>query len=142
MYLVEGPKVLYRLALSALKLYAVHGAVSADTPLHSQVSVLLCTLPEKEKTQWFHDAFSIQLTSWSKLLSTWTSQLSSVKYSGGSDHHDGPLPLPTYHRKIVSDKSSEILTDETWPLVWSWLPEWITCERPECVFRSSRDGYK
>lgn len=139
MYLVEGPKVLYRLALSALKLYALHGAVSEDTPLHSHVSVLLCTLSPEEKTRWFHDAFNIQLSSWSKLLSTWSTQLTSVQH-GSSPQHDGPLQI--YHRKVVADKTSETLAEEAWPVVWSWLPEWITCEIPQCMFRSSRDGYK
>ena len=140
MYLVEGPKVLYRLALSALKLYAAHGAVSEDTPLHTRVSVLLCTLSPAEKTSWFREAFSIQLSSWTKFLSTWNGRLVAVKRCSSSEP-DG-LPLPTYNRKVVADKSSEILDADTWSVVWSWLPEWITSETPGCLFRSSRDGYK
>lgn len=153
MYLVEGPKVLYRLALSALKVYSIHGAVSEDTPLHSHVSVLLCTLSPEEKTQWFHDAFNIQLASWSKLLSSWNVYLTAVKRSSFAEHdgvsqsHDGltqsyDQARGTYQRKITADKDSEVLNEDSWPLVWGWLPDWITTENPECVFRSSRDGYK
>jgi hypothetical protein len=152
MYLVEGPKVLYRLALSALKIYSMHGAVSEDIPLCSHVSMLLCTLSPEEKSQWFHDAFNIQLASWSKLLSTYLS-LSAVKRNsfaeqdGASQSHDGTrqssdVARGTYQRKITADKDSEVLKEESWPLVWGWLPDWITTENPECVFRSSRDGYK
>lgn len=140
MYLVEGPKVIYRLALSALKLYASHGAVSENTPLHSHISVLLCTLSPEEKTHWFRDAFSIQLSSWSKLVATWSGNLASVKSSCVTEQ-DGPVQ-PIYQRRVIVDKKSETLTEDTWPVVWSWLPEWITSESPECVFRSSRDGYK
>lgn len=150
MYLVEGPKVLYRLALSALKIYSTHGAVSEDIPLHSHVSMLLCTLSPEEKTQWFHDAFNIQLASWSKLLSTYLSavkQSSFAEHDGASQSYDGTRQTSsaarvTYQRKIVADKDSEVLNDEDWSLVWGWLPDWITTESPECVFRSSRDGYK
>lgn len=140
MYLVEGPKVIYRLALSALKLYASHGAVSEDTPLHSHVSVLLCTLSPEEKTKWFHDAFNVQLSSWSKLVATWRGNLASLKRSVVTEP-DGPAQ-PSYQRKVIADEKSETLSKDTWPVVWSWLPEWITSECPECVFRSSRDGYK
>ena len=153
MYVVEGPKVLYRLALSALKIYSIHGAVSEDTPLHSHVSVLLCTLSPAEKTQWFHDAFNVQLGSWSKLLTSWNGYLSAVRRSSFTDHdgagqsHDGTrqphaVRQQSYQRKIITDKDSEVLDNESWPLVWGWLPDWITTESPECVFRSSRDGYK
>lgn len=140
MYLVEGPKVLYRLAMSALKIYASHGAVSEDLPLNIHVSVLLCTLSPEDKTRWFHDAFAIPLASWSKLLSMWNARLIATRRLSSSEP-DGPL-LPSYQRKVVGDSESEVLTAETWPVVWSWLPEWITCERPQCLFRSSRDGYK
>ena len=150
MYLVEGPKVLYRLALSALKIYAVHGAVSEDIPLSSHVSMLLCTLSPEEKTQWFHDAFSIQLASWSKLLSSYLSAVkrnSFTEQDGASQSYDGvrqssDVARGTYQRKITADKESEVLSEENWPVVWGWLPDWITTESPECVFRSSRDGYK
>lgn len=134
MYLVEGPKVLYRLALSALKVYSKHGAVSDDIPLSSAVSILLCTLSEEEKSVWFRDAFAVSLPSWSKLVITWSSQLPTVS------EHDGPLPV--YQRKVLADTKSEVLTEQDWPLIWSWLPEWVTTENPQCVFRSSRDGYK
>lgn len=137
MYLVEGPKVLYRLALSALKFYASRGAISEDTPLHTHVSVLLCTLTPDEKTQWFHDAFAIKLGSRSKLLASWKSHLTAVERSNSTDG-----PRLTYQRKVIADQESETLAIDSWPIVWSWLPEWITCENPECVFRSSRDGYK
>lgn len=154
MFLVEGPKVLYRLALSALKIYSIHGAVSEDTPLHTHISVLLCTLSPEEKAQWFHDAFSIQLASWSKLLSSWNGYL-TVASQGGTSSHDGASQSidgvrkqstvetkQNYQRKIIVDTDSEVLNDESWSLVWGWLPDWITTERPECLFRSSRDGYK
>lgn len=150
MYLVEGPKVLYRLALSALKIYSVHGAVSEDIPLHSHVSMLLCTLSPEEKSLWFRDAFNIQLASWSKLLSTYLSAMkrnSFTEQDGASLSYEGRRQSSeagrgTYQRKVIADKESEVLRDESWPLVWGWLPDWITTESPVCVFRSSRDGYK
>lgn len=150
MYVVEGPKVLYRLGLSALKIYSVQGAVSEDIPLHSHISMLLCTLSPDEKTQWFHDAFNIQLASWSKLLSTYLSvakRKSFTEPDGASQSYDRMRQTPdaargTYQRKIIADKESEVVNEESWPLVWGWLPDWITTESPECVFRSSRDGYK
>ena len=56
---------------------------------------------------------------------------------------DGPLPLPVYTRHVNPDLSSDTFPDkEAWQAVWVWLPEWVTCESPECLFRASRDGYK
>ena len=55
---------------------------------------------------------------------------------------DAPL-LPVYKRSVEPDVSSEILsTVDHWQVVWEWLPDWVTAEHTECVFRASRDGYK
>ena len=44
---------------------------------------------------------------------------------------------------VIPDPSSELMhSPELWFTVWSWLPEWVVCQEPQCVFRASRDGYK
>ena len=44
---------------------------------------------------------------------------------------------------VIPDPSSELIqSPELWFTVWSWLPEWVICKEPQCVFRASRDGYK
>ena len=79
------------------------------------------------------------------------SEISSVQYSEVPLYIslpfvqvDSSLPsLPSYTRHVNPDLSSDIFpNEEAWQAVWAWLPEWVTCESPECVFRASQDGYK
>ncbi len=79
---------------------------------------------------------------WSNIVKQWSSYLAQVPPS--VDLVDSPLLLlPVYKRSVQPDLSSEILTSqEMWQVLWEWLPDWITSEQPECVFRASRDGYK
>lgn len=56
---------------------------------------------------------------------------------------DAGFSLPVYIRDVNPDVTSEIIpNEEAWHVLWAWLPEWVTCESPECLFRASRDGYK
>lgn len=95
------------------------------------------------RAQWFQGAFAITRFSWSTVLKQWSTFLTKIPPLNGRDHIDGPIPLPDYKRAVVADLSSQIITsEELWQILWAWMPEWMTCETPECVFRASRDGYK
>lgn len=160
MYVVEGPKIFYRLAISALHLYAslaqsagmywyTHRCMymidrvifsPAGSDIEMCVQELLSQLSITQKAQWFNNAFTIQRLPWTPILTRWVR-------SQGENTIDAPddsfSPPPIYSRHVTPDLSSEILTSVAlWNQVWSWLPDWVTGENPECVFRASRDGYK
>ena len=99
-------------------------------------------LSDDLKTKWFVGAFAIPKLPWSSIVKQRSSYLACIPPA--MDLVDAPLPLlPLYKRLVEPDLSSEIITSEKlWQVLWNWLPEWVTTEQPECVFKASRDGYK
>lgn len=165
MYMVEGPKVLYRLGLSALQLYAAHSqpagmpATGSCSAVRQSLHVFLPTallgvditeavqeftsaLSDQLKGDWFRGAFALPRLSWGTIAKQRNGYLACIPPS--VDQVDAPLPLlPVYKRSVQPDPSSEIITsEELWQVLWEWLPDWVTSEQPVCVFRASRDGYK
>ncbi len=100
------------------------------------------SVSDKLKGDWFRGAFAIPRLPWATVAKQWSSYLSHLPPS--VDMVDAPIPLiPVYKRSVQPDPSSEIITtEELWQELWEWLPDWVTSEQPECVFRASRDGYK
>ena len=106
----------------------------------------LAGLSSGVRASWFEAAFAVPHLPWRLLMRSWAQgQDLSRPGQDGTDGSSGPTPLrlPFYQRSIVPDPTSEIVaSDEHWRQMWAWLPEWVTCENPFCVFRASRDGYK
>lgn len=106
-----------------------------------EVQHFLKGLSQQMRAQWFHSAFtSFRRLPWNTILRQWQHFLSLLPSS--QDQPDAPLPLLAYQRTVTPDPSSEILSGDQWLVMWAWLPEWVTCEEPECLFRASQDGYK
>lgn len=115
--------------------------------LETSVQEMLSALTMEQKTQWFHDAYAVPHLPWSTLLKVWSTSLTTAASQNAkalldSKHHPPPVSSAA-GRHVTSDPSSEVLnSDEQWKIVWSWLPDWVLCESPQCTFRASRDGYK
>ena len=121
--------------LSICDSYFVEGS-----QLETCVQDLLSSLSLKQRTQWFHDAFSISRLPWTPMLTHWVRAQGETLTDGPTDSFSPP---PLYSRHVIPDLSSQILTSsDLWSTVWAWLPDWVTSEEPTCVFRASRDGYK
>lgn len=113
------------------------------TNIQEAVQQFTSSMSTDLRAQWFQGAFAITRFSWSTVLKQWSTVLTKIPPLNGRDLIDGPIPLPDYKRAVVADLSSQIITsEELWQILWAWMPEWMTCETPECVFRASRDGYK
>ena len=113
------------------------------TDITEAVQQFTSTMSTELKMQWFQDAFAIRHLPWNTVLKQWSTILDKIPPQNGQDHVDMPLPMPDYKRSVVADPTSEIIpSSELWQVLWAWMPEWMTCETPECVFRASRDGYK
>ena len=113
------------------------------------VQDLLCSVTPQQKARWFRDAFSIPRLSWKTILKAWLSHLPQSSYSV-TDEADGDSVESTdgmnseqEQVSVIPDPSSELIqSPELWFTMWHWLPDWVICKEPLCVFRASRDGYK
>ena len=116
--------------------------------LVTSVQEMLAALTMEQKTRWFHDAYTIPHLPWSAVLKVWSTSLTtaatqSAKALLDSKHDHPPDSNSTSGRQVTPDHSSEVISDsKLWSVIWSWLPDWVLCESPPCVFRASRDGYK
>ena len=106
------------------------------------VQMFLCSMSFQQKGHWFRNAFAIPRLSWLHILREWKSHLpapNSVNEVDGVDQES----IDSVEEKVIPDPSSELIeSPELWPMIWEWLPEWIFCKEPMCIFRASRDGYK
>ena len=122
---------------------SIHLAALVGTNIRESVQQFTSSMSTELRAQWFQGAFAITRLPWSTVLKQWSTLLTKIPPLNGRDHPDAPLPLLDYKRAVVADLSSEIVTsEELWQELWAWMPEWMTCETPECVFRASHDGYK
>lgn len=116
------------------------------------VQEFLCTASSQQKARWFRDAFAIPRLSWKHILKEWQTHLPNSRHArdeidGGIDQDSADSIEMSEEEKgqylVIPDPSSEILqSSEVWYTLWKWLPEWVICREPECLFRASRDGYK
>lgn len=105
----------------------------------------LLGLSSELRSSWFAAAFAVPRLPWALLLRSWSQRPQpSGDHADASGHASQQQRFfSPYKRSIVPDPTSEIVTsDDCWRVMWAWLPEWVTCETPLCVFRASRDGYK
>ncbi len=110
----------------------------------------MSSLTSQQKARWFRDAFSIPRFSWKLIRRVWFSHLpqshASSYYPANEVDGDSIESIDEADAEQVSvipDPSSELIqSPELWFTVWKWLPEWVLCQEPQCVFRASRDGYK
>jgi hypothetical protein len=106
----------------------------------------MCSLTSQQKARWFREAFAIPRLSWAYILKEWHSHLPKhghVDVIDGIDQDSDSVEGLDEHVAVIPDPSSELIQSvEQWHTLWSWLPEWVFCKEPQCVFRASRDGYK
>lgn len=111
------------------------------------VQEVLCSLSPQQKARWFREAFAIPRLSWALILKEWQSSLPNsipVNETDGPDQ-DSSDSFEGGDRQVafIPDPSSELIQSvDQWCTLWSWLPEWVMCREPKCIFRASRDGYK
>jgi len=113
------------------------------------VQELLCTVSPQQKARWFRDAFGISRLSWMFIRNKWLSyKPNGLSSTIDVDCIDGELPDSDDEElkdqiQLIPDPSSELIqSPELWYILWKWLPEWVICTEPECLFRASQDGYK
>jgi hypothetical protein len=142
MYLTEGPKLLYRLGLAAMKMFADQGR-HLSSPIEVSLQEFTVAMTPHQRCDWFKTAFSLPRLPWASVLRQWGGYLAKIPADFTGEEVDSGFPsLPSYTRHVNPDLSSDIFpNEEAWQAVWAWLPEWVTCESPECIFRASQDGY-
>lgn len=116
--------------------------------IRTAVPHLLSSMTAQQKKRWFHDALAIPHLSWSSILKKWHSHTttfdSSVSEIDGASYDSSDSASGQEESvQVIPDPSSEVIkSSEIWFTLWTWLPEWVTCREPLCLFRASRDGYK
>ena len=119
--------------------------IGTETCISGAVQEVLCSLSSQQKARWFRDAFAIPRLSWSLILREWRSHLPDSNFVSdeidGTDHSSDSVE--GMEIMVIPDPSSELVqSPELWLTLWRWLPDWVMCKEPECIFRASRDGYK
>ncbi len=117
--------------------------------LDSSVAVqeVLCSLSHHQKVRWFREAFAIAQLSWGHILKEWQfhqPHSTCIDESDGDELYSSDSGDAARGQVVVvPDPSSELIQSSgLWFSLWGWLPEWVFCKEPECLFRASRDGYK
>lgn len=117
--------------------------IEIETCISGTVQEVLCSLSSQQKARWFHDAFAIPRLSWRLILREWQSHLPDSNFGDEIDHSSDSVEGMDGVRTVIPDPSSELVqSPELWFTLWSWLPDWVMCKEPKCIFRASRDGYK
>lgn len=154
LYLVEGPKIFYRLALSAIKLYHSSTMLDADRTGDLSPSELiphfLSTLTLEQRSDWIHQALNLPRFAWDSLFKTWLQNCSIAEEivdkqelhmtEQMSVQTNGEEKKPTCN-KIKVDPTSEILSPDDCQTIGNWLPDWAQGDYLNCIFQASKHGY-
>nr|DBA27648.1 TPA: hypothetical protein GDO54_008117 [Pyxicephalus adspersus] len=137
-FLLEGNKVLYRVALALLKQYKLHiDYVGQDIRSDIQefvknISLYICIEKLLDK------AFSIRLFTHKEI---WLLHMANSKALSQSGITVMKPRQPVHMSVDVSNFSSEIVTAQEMRMVWSWIPERFSLYPPVLLFSTLEHGY-
>ena len=152
----------YRLALAAVKLMVNSKFFGSDgeqiviqlycrncltyikctTDPSQWVTQFLATLSIEQRGEWLVTALAIPRLAWNSILKLWLQYCSNASHSISTKPHSTGQRPPPKPSVIPPDVLSEIVAVSQWPTIWSWLPDWVTSNQPQCLFQSSKHGYK
>ncbi|KAG9468234.1 TBC1 domain family member 24-like [Eleutherodactylus coqui] len=137
-FLLEGNKVLYRVALALLKQYKLHAEYEGQDikcdiqEFVKNISNHICVEKLLEK------AFSIRLFSHKEI---WLLNMANRKALSQSGITVMQQRQPTHMSVDISNFASEIVTAHEMRVVWSWIPERYALYPPVLLFSTLEHGY-
>ncbi|KAF7249172.1 TBC1 domain family member 24, partial [Varanus komodoensis] len=141
-YLVEGKKVLYRIALALLKqyqLFVTAKGLEVIEDIKGSLQAFLWDIQEHMSAdKLLEKAFGIRLFSRKEI---WLLQMANrkalVEKGITTVHHRQPFHLTVNAHNFTST----IVTAQEMRIVWSWIPERFSLFSPLLLFSTSKDGY-
>ncbi|NXU49909.1 TBC24 protein, partial [Turnix velox] len=140
-YLLEGQKVLYRIALALLKQYRLSVASSEleGTDIKANLQAFVQNIAEHVSVEKLLErAFGIRLFSRKEI---WLLQMANRK----ALMERGITMVQSrqsFHLAVdMQNFSSSIVTAQEMRIVWSWIPERFSLFSPLLLFSTSEDGY-
>lgn len=137
-FLLEGYKVLYRVALALLKQYKLHTEYEGQDikgdiqEFVKNISNHVCVEKLLEK------AFSIRLFSHKEI---WLLHMANRKALSQSGITVLQPRQPAHMSVDITNFSSEIVTAQEMRVVWSWIPERYSLYPPVLLFSTLEQGY-
>ncbi|KFQ32038.1 TBC1 domain family member 24, partial [Mesitornis unicolor] len=147
-YLLEGQKVLYRIALALLKQYrlSVTSAELEGTDIKADLQAFVQNIAEHMTVnKLLERAFGIRLFSRKEI---WLLQMANRKalMERGitmvqSSNGRPPLHRQSFHLAVdMQNFSSSTVTAQEMRIIWSWIPERFSLFPPLLLFCTSEDG--
>ncbi|XP_026056379.1 TBC1 domain family member 24 isoform X1 [Carassius auratus] len=149
-YLVEGYKVLYRVALAILKFYRKQRSAATSSALTKQDSAAIrsdiqefvqnigkSVTPEKL----LEKAFSIRLFSRKEITLLQLANEKSLQQKGITVKQKSSIKRQNVQLAVNADNfSSEIVSAKEIRDIWSWIPERFALCQPQLLFTTSTHG--
>ncbi|NWI11032.1 TBC24 protein, partial [Crypturellus soui] len=139
-YLLEGQKVLYRIALALLKQYSLSGSSAelAGTDIKADLQAFLQNIEEHVTVdKLLERAFGIRLFSRKEI---WLLQMANRK----ALMERGITMVQSrqsFHLAVdLQSFTSSIVTAQEMRIIWSWIPERFSLFPPLLLFSTSEDG--
>ncbi|XP_074745291.1 TBC1 domain family member 24-like [Strix uralensis] len=139
-YLLEGQKVLYRIALALLKQYrlSVTSAELEGTDIKADLQAFVQNIAEHVTVdKLLERAFGIRLFSRKEI---WLLQMANRKALMERGITMAQSRQPFHLAVDMQNFSSTIVTTQEMRIVWSWIPERFSLFPPLLLFSTSEDG--
>nr|CAB3266835.1 TBC1 domain family member 24-like [Phallusia mammillata] len=141
MYLLEGYKALYRVALAILKFYRKVG-ISDPSDIASAVFEFCQIIDTKVSTPLlFRKAFSFKLPSSKEIKKM------HQKIQMSLTHKQLDSDVTVYHRNpwdylsVVKEVTSNIVNESLLSTLYCWIPETEALNKPKLLFSTENNGY-
>ncbi|XP_036401095.1 TBC1 domain family member 24-like [Megalops cyprinoides] len=139
-YLLEGYKVLYRVALALLSLYKVSVAsrVAHVDDFRQDMKSFVQNITRHITTEKLMErAFSIQLATRKELNFLFNANKDALIQKGINKHQNRHL----YITVDLENFSSSVVTGTEMRIVWAWIPERFALFHPILLFSTSKHGH-
>jgi hypothetical protein len=146
-YLIEGPKFLYRLAIVAVRLLFTNPICesyrASDVPLDQVIIHFLSTFTLEQRVEWVAASLSVGRFSSSTLFKQWMHCCHIAQESILTKEVFSSISVESgkMRKEFNLDSNSEILSKHLVDVLINWLPEWVLGDYLECIFKASKNGY-
>ncbi|XP_019862056.1 PREDICTED: TBC1 domain family member 24-like isoform X1 [Amphimedon queenslandica] len=166
LYLLEGPKVLYRFALAAIKSFVSSSGFedyrTNQLSLSQYIPHYISSLSLKESSKLISEAISLpHLPSWETIFKNWLFNCSLAEQQSPPSSSPfslslSPPPALGEEGAAVMDNggkkekrkfslggsfSSDIIDETMVDTLVDWFPDWAFGDTLECLFQASKNGY-
>lgn len=142
MYLVDGYKALFRVAIAVLKFYKRMGSANPQDILQAVHDFVRSIDSKVSVSLLFRKAYGIKLPPTKEIRKLYQKRLVSEHYVPSAlkvINNDGKSSWRYIY--LVRNASSSIINEDLFSKLYCWLPQRITTLRPTMIFSTERCGY-